>query len=146
MEVQWKRAIQGENSLAALQAQWQNHEVPRTEEEDLEDTVSHLSIYLTGLDELYREQATQLKHQIHWAEKATQEMKEQRTRAVRAEYSLAALQVQWQEHEAHRGVGGWIEEDPEETHWDRGTQSKDDVMEQCLPPKKCPIQTEEESP
>ena len=26
------------------------------EEEDLEDTVSHLSIYLTGLDELYREQ------------------------------------------------------------------------------------------
>ena len=24
------------------------------EEEDLEDTVSHLSIYLTGLDELYR--------------------------------------------------------------------------------------------
>ena len=27
------------------------------EEEDLEDTVSHLSIYLTGLDELYREQA-----------------------------------------------------------------------------------------
>ena len=33
------------------------------EEEDLEDTVSHLSIYLTGLDELYREQAAQLKHQ-----------------------------------------------------------------------------------
>jgi hypothetical protein len=31
------------------------------EEEDLEDTVSHLSIYLTGLDELYREQAAQLK-------------------------------------------------------------------------------------
>jgi hypothetical protein len=31
------------------------------EEEDLEDTVSHLSIYLTGLDELYREQVAQLK-------------------------------------------------------------------------------------
>ena len=31
------------------------------EEEDLEDTVSHLSIYLTGLAELYREQAAQLK-------------------------------------------------------------------------------------
>ena len=36
-----------------------------TEEEDLEDTVSHLSIYLTSLDELYREQAAQLKQQVH---------------------------------------------------------------------------------
>jgi hypothetical protein len=27
------------------------------EEEDLEDTVSHLSIYLNGLDHLYHEQA-----------------------------------------------------------------------------------------
>jgi len=59
------------------------------EEEDLEDTVSHLSIYLTGLDELYREQAEQLKHQIRRAEKAIQELEEQRTRATRAEYSLA---------------------------------------------------------
>jgi hypothetical protein len=91
------------------------------EEEDLEDMVSHLSIYLTVLDELYREQAAQWKQQIHRAEKAIQEMEEQRTRAVQAEYSLAALQAQWQEHEAHRGVGGWIEEEPEETHWDRGT-------------------------
>ena len=33
------------------------------EEEELEDTVSHLSIYLTSLDQLYREQAAQLKHQ-----------------------------------------------------------------------------------
>ena len=47
------------------------------EEEDLEDTVSHLSIYLTGLDELYREQAAQLKQQVHRAEKATQELDEQ---------------------------------------------------------------------
>jgi hypothetical protein len=47
------------------------------EEEDLEDTVSHLSIYLTGLDELYREQAAQLKQLIHRAEKATQELEEQ---------------------------------------------------------------------
>jgi hypothetical protein len=31
------------------------------EEEELEDTVSHLSIYLTSLDQLYREQAAQLK-------------------------------------------------------------------------------------
>ena len=76
------------------------------EEEDLEDTVSHLSIYLTGLDELYCEQAEQLKHQIRRAEKAIQEMEEQRIRAVRAENSLATLQAQWQNHEAHRGVGG----------------------------------------
>ena len=116
------------------------------EEEELEDTVSDLSIYLTGLDQLYREQAAQLKHQTRRAEKAIQEMEEQRTRVVRAEYSLATLQAQWQEHEAHRGEGGWIEEEPEETHWDKGTQTEDDVMEQCLPPKKCPIQIEEESP
>src|SRR6185312_2245524 len=64
------------------------------EEEDLEDTVSHLSIYLTGLDELYREQAAQLKQQIHKAEKAAQDLEEQRTRAARVEYSLAALQAQ----------------------------------------------------
>ena len=70
------------------------------EEEDLEDTVSHLSIYLTGLDELYREQAAQLKQQVHRAEKATQELDEQRTRTVHAEYSLAALQVQMEEKEA----------------------------------------------
>ena len=86
------------------------------EEEDLEDTVSRLSIYLTVLDELYREQAAQLTHQIHMAEKTTQKMEEQRTRAVRAEYSLAALHAQWQDHEAHGGVDGWIEEEPEETH------------------------------
>ena len=109
------------------------------EEEDLEDMVSHLSIYLTGLDELYREQAAQLKHQIHRAEKATQELEEQRTRAARAEYSLAALQAQWQEYEARRGIGGWIEEEPEETHWDRGTQTEEDMTDQCLPPKKRPI-------
>ena len=114
------------------------------EEEDLEDTVSHLSIYLTGLDELYREQTAQLKHQIHRAEKATQEMEKQQTRAVRAEYSLATLQAQWQDHEAHRGAGGWLEEEElEETHWDRGTQTED---EQCLPPKKRPIQIEEDFP
>ena len=70
-------------------------------------------------------------------------MEEQRTRAVRAEYSLAALQAQWQDHEAHRGAGGWLEEEPEETYWDRGTQTED---EQCLPPKKRPIQVEEDSP
>ena len=117
------------------------------EEEDLEDTVSHLSIYLTGLDELYREQAAQLKQQIHRAEKVTQELEEQQTRATRAEYSLAALQAQMQEYEARRGIGGWIEEEePEETHWDKGTQTEDYVMDQCLPPKKRSIRIEEESP
>jgi hypothetical protein len=39
------------------------------EEEELEDTVSHLSIYLAGLDQLYQEQAAQLKHQIRRAER-----------------------------------------------------------------------------
>ena len=42
------------------------------EEEELEDTVSHLSIYLTGLDQLCCEQATQLKHKIRRAEGAEQ--------------------------------------------------------------------------
>src|SRR6185312_6658303 len=117
------------------------------EEEDLEDTLSHPSIYLTGLDELYHEQVAQLKQQIHRAEKATQELEEQRTRAARAEYSLAALQAQMQEYEARRGIGGWIEEEeePEETHWDKCNQTEDDVMDQCLPPKKRPIRIEEES-
>ena len=91
---------------------------------------SHLSIYLTGLDELCHEQAAQLKQQIHKAEKATQELEEQRTRAARAEYSLAALQAQMQEYETRRGIGGWIEEEPEETHWDRGTQTKEEEPEE----------------
>jgi hypothetical protein len=63
------------------------------EEEDLEDTVSHLSIYLTGLDVLYHEQTAQLKQLIHGVEKATQELEEQQIRAARAEYFLAALQA-----------------------------------------------------
>ena len=116
------------------------------EEEELEDTVSHLSIYLTGLDQLYREQAAQLKYQIRRAEKAIQEMEVQWIRAIRAENSLAALQAQWQEYEARRGIGGWIEEEPEETHWDRGTQTEEDMTDQCLPPKKRPIRIEEEFP
>jgi hypothetical protein len=116
------------------------------EEEDLEDTVSHLSIYLTGLDALCREQAAQLKQLIHGVEKATQELEEQRIRATHAEYSLAALQAQMQEYENRREMGGWIEEEeePEETHWDKGTQTEDEVM--CLPIKKHPIRNEEESP
>jgi chromosome segregation ATPase len=117
------------------------------EEEDLEDTVSHLSIYLTGLDALYREQAAQLKQLIHGIEKITQELEEQRTRAASAEYSLAALQAQMQEYENRNGIGGWIEEEeeePMETHWDKGTQTENE-MDRFLPIKKRSIRTEEES-
>jgi chromosome segregation ATPase len=118
------------------------------EEEGLEDTVSHLSIYLTGLDALYREQAAQLRKLIHGIEKLTQELEEQRTRAASAEYSLAALQAQMQEYENHNGIGGWIEEEeeeePMETHWDKGTQTEE--MDQSLPIKKRPIRIKEESP
>ena len=115
------------------------------EEEELEDTVSHLSIYLTSLDQLYLKQVTQLKYQIRRAEKAIQEMESQRKRAIQAKNSLAALQTQWQNYETLRTEAGLLEE-PEEAHWDKGTQTEDEVLEQCLPPKKRPIQIEEESP
>jgi hypothetical protein len=117
-------------------------------EEELEDTVSHLSIYLIGLDELYREQAAQLKQLIHRAEKATKELEEQQIRAAHAEYSLAALQAQMQEYKNRRGISGWIneEEEPEETHWDKGTQTEDEVLDRRLPLKKHPIRIGEESP
>jgi hypothetical protein len=39
-----------------------------------------------------------------------------------------------------------MEDEPEETHWDKGTQTEDVILEQDLPPKKRRIQTEEESP
>jgi hypothetical protein len=69
-------------------------------------------------------------------------------RAACAEYSLAFLQAQMQEYEDRREIGGWIEEEeePEETHWDKGTQTEDEVMDRCLPIKKRPIRIEEESP
>ena len=73
-------------------------------------------------------------------------MEVQRKRAIQAENSLAALQTQWQNYEALRSEAGLLEEEPEETHWDKGTQTEDEVLEQCLPPKKRPIQIEEESP
>ena len=72
-------------------------------------------------------------------------MESQWKRAIRAENSLAALQTQKQNEEALTAEVGLLEE-PEETHWDKGTQTEDVMMEQCLPPKKRPIQTEEESP
>ena len=73
-------------------------------------------------------------------------MEVQRIRAIRAENSRATLQTQWQNHEALRTEAGLLEEEPEETHWDKGTQAEEEVLEQCLPPKKHPIQIEEESP
>ena len=83
------------------------------------------------------------------------ELEEQQARATRAENSLAALQARMREYEAHRGIGGWIEEEeeeeeeepmethwdigtqteeeePEETHWEKGTQTEDDMMDQYL--------------
>ena len=115
-------------------------------EEELEDMVSHVSIYLTGLDQLYRELAAQLKYQICRAEKAIQEMESQRKRAIQAKNSLAALQTQWQNYDALRTEARSLEGEPEETHWDKGTQTEDDVMDQYLPLKKRPLRIEEESP
>jgi hypothetical protein len=119
------------------------------EEEELEDTVSHLSIYLTGLDRLYSEQIKQLKHQIRRAEKVEQELEIQCRRAIeaeaQAESSLASLRDIWrsnaQERErikVHRREAGLLEGEPEETRWDKSTQTEEEVLEQCLPPKKRP--------
>jgi hypothetical protein len=90
------------------------------EEKELEDMVSHLSIYLTGLDRLYSKQTKQLKHQIRRAEKAEQELEIQCRRAIeaeaQAESSLASLRDIWrsnaQERErikAHRRETGLLE-------------------------------------
>jgi hypothetical protein len=133
------------------------------EEEDLEDAVSHLSIYLNGLDHLYREQAEQLKHQIDTAERAEQgvEFEKENTRVAEValanleqdyarerEHTLLANKALWDEvhKERRRREAGLMEDEPEETHWDKGTQTEDVILEQDLPPKKRRIQTEEESP
>jgi hypothetical protein len=134
------------------------------EEEDLEDTVSHLSIYFNGLDHLYREQAEQLKHQIDRAERAKQRTELERVNMRMAEVALANLErdyarerertliankALWDEvhkERRRREEGGLMEDEPEETHWDKGTQTEDVILEQDLSPKKRRIQTEEESP
>lgn len=123
-------------------------------EEDLEDTVSHLSTYLTGLDKLYQDTAGQLKHQIQRAEKAEQEMEVHRRRAriaqAQAEGRLTALQDLWQKErerfKAHRDEAQLLEGEPEETHWDKSTQTENLELERCLPPKKRYFQIEGESP
>jgi hypothetical protein len=134
------------------------------EEEDLEDAVSHLSIYLNGLNHLYREQAEQLKHQIDRAERAEQRVEFEKENTRVAEVALANLEQDYARgrelmllankalwYEVHkerrrREEAGLMEDEPEETHWDKGTQTEDVILEQDLPPKKRRIQTEEESP
>jgi hypothetical protein len=134
------------------------------EEEDLEDAVSHLSIYLNGLDHLYQEQAQQLKQQIDRAERAEQRVELERIKTTMAEVelhntkkdylrererTLLANKALWDEVKERRRreeEAGLEEDEPEETHWDKGTQTEDEILEQDLPPKKCRIQLEEESP
>jgi hypothetical protein len=41
---------------------------------------------------------------------------------------------------------GLMEDEPEETHWDKGTQTENVILEQDLPPKKRRSQMEEEFP
>jgi hypothetical protein len=133
------------------------------EEEDLEDAVSHFSIYLNGLDHLNHEQAQQLKHQIDRAERAEQRIEFERVKTTMVEVSLANMEQDYLREREHtlmankalwdedrerrrREEAGLEEDEPEETHWDKGTQNEDVILEQDLPPKKRRIQTEEESP
>jgi hypothetical protein len=135
------------------------------EEEDLEDAVSHLSIYLNGLDHLYQEQAQQLKQQIDRAERAEQRIEFERIKTTMMQVALENMEQDylrerersemfhknlWDElHKERRRRGEEAEldeEEPEGTHWDKGTQAEDVILEQDLPPKKRRIQMEEESP
>jgi hypothetical protein len=134
------------------------------EEEDLEEAVSHLSIYLNGLDHLYQEQAQQLKQQIDRAERAEQRVELERIKTTMAEVelhntkqdylrererTLLANKALWDELKERRSreeEARVEEEEPEETHGDKGTQTEDEILEQDLPLKKRRIQLEEESP
>jgi hypothetical protein len=135
------------------------------EEEDLKEAVSHLSIYLRGLDHLYQEQAQQLKQQIDRAERAEQRIELERIKTTMAEVELHNMEKDylrerersemfhkqlWDElhKERRRRREGAVldEEEPEETHSDKGTQTEDEILEQDLPLKKRRIQLEEESP
>jgi hypothetical protein len=135
------------------------------EEEDLEDAVSHLSIYLNGLDHLDQEQAQQLKEQIDRAERAEQRIEFERIKTTMAEVALENMEQdylrEWEHSEMfHKNLWDELhrerrrrgeeaeldEEEPEKTHWDKGTQTEDMIPEQDLSPKKHHIQMEEESP
>jgi hypothetical protein len=63
------------------------------------------------------------------------------------ERTLMANKALWDEVKEHRRreEAGLEEDEPEETHWDKGTQTEDTISEQDLPPKKHRIQMEEES-
>jgi hypothetical protein len=104
------------------------------EEEDLEDAVSHLSIYLNGLDHLYREQAGQLKHHIDRAERAEQRIELERVKTIMAEVALVNMEQDylrerersemfhknlWDElhkERRRREEAGLEEDEPKETH------------------------------
>jgi Ni/Co efflux regulator RcnB len=65
------------------------------------------------------------------------------------ERTLIANKALWDEvhkERRRREEASLMKDEPEETHWDKGTQIEDVILEQDLPPKKCCIQTEEESP
>jgi hypothetical protein len=65
------------------------------------------------------------------------------------EHTLLANKALWDELKERRRreeEAGLEEDEPEETHWDKGTQTEDVILEQDLPPKKHRIQLEEESP
>jgi hypothetical protein len=104
------------------------------EEEDLEEAVSHLSIYLNGLDHLYQEQAQQLKQQIDRAERAERRIELERIKTTMAEVelrntkreylrererTLLANKALWDELKERRSreeEAGVEEDEPEETH------------------------------
>jgi hypothetical protein len=106
-----------------------------------------------------------LKQQIDRAERAEQRVELERIKTTMAEVELHNMERDylrerersemfhknlWGElHREHRRRGEEAdldEEEPEETHWDKGTQTEDVILEQDLPPKKRRIQLEEESP
>jgi hypothetical protein len=135
------------------------------EEEDLEEAVSHLSIYRNGLDHLYQDQAQQLKQQIDRAERAEKRIELERIKTTMAEVELHNMEQDYlrerersemfhkklwdelhRERRRRREEADLDEEEPEETHWDKGTQTEDEILEQDLPLKKRRIQLEEESP
>jgi Ni/Co efflux regulator RcnB len=64
------------------------------------------------------------------------------------ERTLMTNKALWDEVREHRRreEAGLEEDEPEESHWDKGTQTEDVILEQDLLPKKRRIQTEEESP
>jgi hypothetical protein len=74
------------------------------EEEDLEDAVSHLSIYLNGLDHLYHEQAQQLKHQMDRAERAEQRIELERVKTTMAEVALANMEQDYLREREHSEI------------------------------------------